>query len=171
MKRTSFLIACVITITTFTANAQQTQTIDAKKGKALAKALHECKILGRISYPKSAGIINNFIDFVKSNTSIFKVVNGTTQSQPAIPFSKMTITEVTKANSANYEFDFVIDGSFPFDMPLDVYIKFWCYHPHGSCDYINFPKKSPSEIATLSLNDRVYEGFDFQCTIDLNIPQ
>jgi hypothetical protein len=164
MKCKFFLCVCFIVISIFTTNAQQ--TIDVKKAKELKNALNAAKITGKISYPKSIGSINDFVNKVKTGTTVFsyKMENGQLTDRKTVSVSQITVTSVTSSNTLNYEFDFIIEAVFPFDRPIDVVINDWCYKDCGGLggSHIVFTKVSASEYATLSSSDKIYEGFNFK---------
>jgi hypothetical protein len=167
MKCKLLLCSLLITVALFSVNAQA--PLNAKNATTLSKAMHAGKITGRISCPKAFGAIDDFTNKVKNGTKLYayKMVNGIPTDSTAITITKMTITKVPVTNSPSYQYDFTIEAVFPFDAPVDVTIDTWAYKQEsGGSDYINFLKKSPSEYASLSLNDKSYEGFDFNCTSD-----
>jgi hypothetical protein len=165
MKGRFFLCSFIMVVLAIT-NASAQVILDAKKSRKVSTALRSGKISGRISYPKTIGSINDFVNKVRAGFFIYsyKMENGQLTDRKTIAVSQAVVTDVTQANSANYEFDFTIDGVFPFDRPVDVVIGDWCYAGCGGLGgtHIIFKKTSASEYATFSMEDKVYAGFNFK---------
>lgn len=161
MKR--LLITCVsIILIILTVHNLSAQTvIDVKK----ANALRTAKITGRITYPKTINVGNNFKDKVQSKLTAysFELNNGTVTNKKFITPSTVNVVNYTSASSANYEYVFEITLVVPFDKPIELGINDWCYSGCGGLGgtHIIFNKKNANEFATFTINDKLHEGFDF----------
>jgi hypothetical protein len=147
-----------ITIFAIRANAQQPTL--SKPGIEIAKKLHEGRITGMMTYPKTI-TETDFVNRVKANTKLFsyKIVNGQLTDKSPITITSMKVLNVTRNDSPNYMYTYEINAVFPFDQPVDVAITDWEF---AFAKLIVFEKVSANEYATLSLADKVYAGFDFK---------
>ena len=111
-----FLIATLV----FSNNSNAQIKIDPKIPKALQLIMTNGKITGKLSYPKSIGSIENLQSKLKEKSTGWAYTNGINGPKMFFSITQLTLTDVSTANSQNYEFTYELTAKFPKDLPVEI---------------------------------------------------
>jgi hypothetical protein len=157
------LIICFLITTLaffYTSNAQV--KIDPKIAKAVKLIMTNGKITGKLSYPKSIGAIENLESKLKEKSTAWAYTNGINGPKLAFTITQLALTNVTTANSPNYEFTYELMAKFPKDLPVEISFYAGCYIcGSGGTDHLVFYHSVQGQLAFISITDNHYEGMNY----------
>jgi hypothetical protein len=163
MKSKVFLLkTCLAGIITLAITSASAQTPVLKKpDPKVLKAFHTGKITGTIRFPKSIGVISDFISTVKAKTVLnsYKLINGQLSEKNSISITSMTLADATRPDGADYMYTYEITAVFPFYRPIDIVID---YGEYKFTWILSLDKSDANEYAMMTDGDKTYAGFDFK---------